>query len=158
MHEGANSLTAMIIAAYMDNAYRVTLFLHVLTVLVAMGGAVGHPLLFALEGKRADGDVVALAKRIETPSRIYAISYGITGIIGFGLISMGDWSFGSAWIWLSIILWIASNGVLHAMMLPAERAVAGGDESAMAKINQIGPILSLMILAVVFLMTVKPGA
>lgn len=148
----------MIIAAYRDIGYNIVLFLHILTVIVAMAGAVGHPLLFALEEKRADGDVVALAKRIETPSKIYAISYGLAGLIGFGLVSMGDLKWGEAWLWLSIVLWVASNGVLHGAMLPAERAVAGGDASAMAKVNKIGPILSLMILAVIFLMAVKPGS
>lgn len=148
----------MVIAAYRDIGYNIVLFLHVLTVIVAMAGAVGHPLLFAFEEKRTDGDVVALAKRIETPSRIYAISYGLAGLIGFGLVSMGDLKWGEAWLWLSIVLWVASNGLLHAAMLPAERAVAAGDVSAMAKVNKVGPILSLMILAVIFLMTVKPGS
>jgi hypothetical protein len=70
---------------------------------------------------------------------------------------MGDWSWGENWIWLSIVLWLVTNGMLHALMLPAERAVAAGDVSAMAKVKQIGPPLSLLILAVIFLMTVKPG-
>ena len=148
----------MMLATLRDTGYNIVLFLHVLTVLIAVVGAVGHPLLFMLEGKRPDGDVVALAKRIETPSRIYAISYALTGIIGFGLISMGDWSWGATWIWLSILLWVASTGLLHGVMVPAERAVAAGDTSAMAKIDKFGPPLTLMILVVVFLMTVKPGS
>lgn len=146
------------IAAYRDTGYNIVLFLHVLTVIIAMGGAVAHPLMFAFEQKRADGDVVALAKRIETPSRIYAISYGLTGLIGFGLVSMGDLEWSESWLWLSIILWVASNGLLHGGMLPAERALAAGDTSAMAKLDKMGPLISVMILVVVFLMTVKPGS
>jgi uncharacterized membrane protein len=148
----------MLIAAYRDIGYNIVLFLHVLTVIIAMAGAVGHPLLFALEEQRGDTDVIALANRIQTPSRIYAISYGLTGLIGFGLVSMGDLKWGETWLWLSIVLWVVSNGLLHGAMLPAERAVAAGDTSAMAKVNRIGPILSLMILTVIFLMTVKPGS
>lgn len=146
------------LAVYRDVGYNIVLFLHILTVIVAMAGAVGHPLLFALEEKRPDGDVVALAKRIELPSKIYAISYALAGLIGFALVTMGDLQWDETWLWLSIVLWVASNGVLHAAMLPAERAVAAGDESAMAKINKVGPILSIMILAVLFLMAVKPGS
>jgi uncharacterized membrane protein len=146
------------IAALRETGYNFVLFLHVLTVIISMAGAIGHPLLFALEEKRSDGDVVALMKRVETPGRIYSIAYALTGLIGFGLVSMGDWGWGETWIWLSILLWVASNALLHAAMLPAERAVAAGDVSAMAKINKIGPPLTLMILAVIFLMTVKPGA
>lgn len=148
----------MILAALRDTGYNIVLFLHVLTVIVAMVGAIGHPLLFTLEEQRSDGDVVALAQRIATPSRIYSISYALTGIIGFGLVSTGDWSFGATWIWLSIVLWLASNGVLHAIVLPAERAVAAGDTSAIAKLRTIGPALTVLILVVVFLMTVKPGS
>ncbi len=148
----------MIIAAYRDIGYNIVLFLHVLTVIIAMGGAVAHPLMFAFEQKRADGDVVALAKRVEAPSRIYAISFALTGLIGFGLVSMGDLRWGEAWLWLSIVLWVATNGLLHGAMLPAERAVAAGDTSATAKLDKIGPIISLMILVTLFLMTVKPGS
>ncbi|MCB0969466.1 MAG: hypothetical protein KDB37_21730 [Ilumatobacter sp.] len=140
-----------------DTGYNIVLFLHVLTVIIAMAGAVAHPLMFTLEQKRADGDVVSLAQRIEVPSRIYSISYALVGIIGFGLVSMGDWPWGDAWIWISILLWVATNGLLHGAMLPAERAVAKGDTSAMAKIDKIGPILTVMILVIIFLMTVKPG-
>ena len=148
----------MIIGLLRDTTYNIVLFLHVLTVIISMAGAIGHPLLFALEEKRSDGDVVGLMKRVETPGRIYAISYALAGLIGFGLVTMGDWGWGETWLWLSILLWIASNGLLHGAMLPAERAVAAGDVSAMAKVNKVGPPLTLMILAVIFLMTVKPGA
>ena len=148
----------MLLATLRDTGYNIVLFIHVVTVIVAMAGAIAHPMLFALEEKRADGDVVALAARIETPSRIYSISYALTGLIGFGLISMGDWSWGATWIWLSIVLWVVSLGLLHGLMIPAEKAVAGGDAAAMARVKQIGPPLTLLIFAVVFLMTVKPGS
>lgn len=148
----------MIIAAYRDIGYNIVLFLHVLTVVIALTGAIAHPLMFAFEQQRADSDMVALAKRIEKPSRIYAISYALTGLIGFGLVSMGDLRWGEAWLWLSIILWVVSTGLLHGVMLPAERAVAAGDVSAVTKLNRFGPIISIVILAVLFLMTVKPGS
>ena len=148
----------MLLATYRDVGYNIVLFLHILTVIVAMAGAVGHPLLFALEQKRPDGDVITLAQRIELPSKIYAISYAVTGLIGFGLVTMGDLEWSEAWLWISILLWVASNGLLHGAMLPAERAVARGDVSALDKVNKVGPILSIMILVVIFLMAVKPGS
>ena len=49
----------MILGLLRNTTYNIVLFLHILTVIVAMAGAVGHPLLFALEEKRPDGDVVA---------------------------------------------------------------------------------------------------
>ena len=140
-----------------DTGYNIVLFLHVSSIIVALTGAVAHPLMFALEQKRSDGDVVALAQRIEVPSRIYSIAYVVAGIIGFGLVSMGDWPWGDAWIWISILLWVASTGLLHGAMIPAEKAVAQGDSSAVAKMDKIGPIIMVMIVVIVFLMTVKPG-
>lgn len=147
----------MILAALRDTGYNIVLLIHVLTVIVATTGAVAHPLMFALERRRPDPDPAALAQRFEIPSRIYAISFAITGLVGFGLISMGDWPWGDAWLWLSIVVWVAANGVLHAMLLPAERAVAGGDTSAARRLDIAGPLTTALVLVVLFLMVVKPG-
>ncbi|MEZ5295103.1 MAG: hypothetical protein R2697_02150 [Ilumatobacteraceae bacterium] len=111
------------------------LFLHVSSIIVALTGAVAHPLMFALEQKRSDGDVVALSRngsRSILPDLLDAIAYVVAGIIGFGLVSMGDWPWGDAWIWISILLWVASTGLLHSDD-PAEKAVAQGDSSAYAR-------------------------
>lgn len=148
----------MLLATLRNTGYNIVLFIHVLSVLIAMGGAVAHPILFELEKRRSDSDLVSLAQRIGTPSRIYAISYALTGLIGFGLVSMGDWSWSATWIWLSLVLWIVTNGLLHGVMLPAERAIAAGDTSAISKLERTGPALTLLIFLVVFLMTVKPGS
>jgi uncharacterized membrane protein len=149
----------MILAAYRDTGYKVVLFLHIVAVLVSVAPAVVHPILFEFEKRRDDGDVVGLASRMSAASRIYAIAVIVAGIIGFGLISMSDdaISWGDTWVWLSIVIWLALNGLLHASMLPAEKALAGGDRSALGKIDTIGPVLGIMMLALVFLMTIKPG-
>lgn len=149
----------MIIAAYRDTGYNVMLFAHIVAVLVAMAPAVVHPILFEFEKRRPDGDQVALAGRIAPTGRIYAIAVIVAGIIGIGLISMSDdiIGWGDTWVWLSLLIWVAMNGVLHGAMLPAERAVAGGDSTAMKKIETVGPVLTLMVLALVYLMVLKPG-
>ncbi|MDW3215909.1 MAG: hypothetical protein R8G01_18065 [Ilumatobacteraceae bacterium] len=149
----------MLIAAYRDTGYNLVLFLHIVAVLVAMAPAVVHPILFELEKRRDDGDLVALSQRIAASAQIYAIAVVVAGVIGFGLVSMSDGliEWGDTWVWLSILVWIALNGVLHGAMFPAERQLAGGDRSAMAKIERIGPVLGVMVLALIYLMTVKPG-
>lgn len=150
----------MILAAYNDTAYDIVLFLHVVAVLVAMAPAVAHPLLFMLEKRRSDADLVALSGRIAAASRIYLIALIVAGVIGFGLISMSDdaIAWGDTWVWLSIILWVVLNGVLHAVMFPAEQALASGDLSALKKIDAMAPVLGLLTLALFFLMVVKPGS
>lgn len=149
----------MLIAAYRDTGYNVVLFAHIVAALVAMAPAVVHPILFEMEKRRDDGDVVALAGRIAPTGRIYAIAVLVAGIIGFGLISMSSSAigWGDTWVWLSILVWVALNGVLHGAMLPAEQAVADGDRSAMAKVDRVGPILGVMVLVLIYLMTTKPG-
>lgn len=149
----------MMLAAYRDSGYKIVLFIHIVTVLVALAPAVAHPLLFALEKKRADSDVVMLAQRISPASRIYLVALIVTGVIGIGLISMSDdvIAWGDTWVWLSILVWIAMNGVLHGAMFPAEKALAAGDESAMKKVDTLGPIIGVMVLVLFYLMVVKPG-
>lgn len=149
----------MILAAYRDTGYNVMLFLHIVAVLVAMAPAVVHPILFEFEKRRDDGDLVALSGRISAASKIYAIAVVVAGIIGIGMISMSDdlIGWGDTWVWLSLLVWIALNGVLHGAMLPAEKALAGGDTTAMKKIDTVGPILGVIVLVLIYLMTVKPG-
>jgi uncharacterized membrane protein len=150
----------MLIAAYRDTGYNLVLFLHVVAALTSMAPAVAHPIMFELEKRRADGDLVALAGRIAPASRIYAVAVVVAGVIGVGLISMsgGLIEWGDTWVWLSILVWVALNGVLHGAMIPAEKALAGGDSSALAKIDRIGPALGVMVLVLIYLMTVKPGS
>jgi uncharacterized membrane protein len=149
----------MLLAAYRDTGYNVVLFLHVVAALVAMVPAVAHPIMFELEKRRDDGDLVALARRIVPASRIYAIAVVVAGVIGVGLVSMSDdlIEWGDTWVWLAILVWVALNGVLHGAMIPAEKALAGGDRSALAKIDRVGPALGVMVLVLIYLMTVKPG-
>lgn len=149
----------MILAAYRDTGYKIVLFLHIVAVLVSIAPAVAHPVMFGIEKRRADGDVVALSSRIGEASRIYAIALIVAGIIGFGLISMSDKviAFGDTWVWLSILVWVALNGLLHGVMIPAEKALGGGDRSAEKKIDSVGPVLGIMVLVLIYLMVVKPG-
>jgi uncharacterized membrane protein len=149
----------MILAAYRDSGYKIVLFIHIVTMLVAVAPAVAHPLMFALEKKRTDGDLVMLGKRVIAAERIYVVALIVTGVVGFGLISMSDSviGWGDTWVSLSILVWIAMNGVLHGAMLPAEKALAAGDETAMKKIDTFGPILVIMVLVLSYLMVVKPG-
>lgn len=151
----------MIVADYADTGYNIVLLLHIIAVIVALAPAVVNPIMFGLEERRSDGDVVALAGRITgLPTRIYTIALVVAGILGIGLISMGDplISWGDTWVWLSVVLWVVLNGVLHAVQLPGERALAGGDTSVMGKLSQVGMLLTVLVLVILYLMVLKPGA
>lgn len=151
----------MILADFNDGAYKTVLLFHIIAVVISLAPAVMHPILFSLEKTRDDGDLVGLAKRVVgVPTRIYTIALIAAGVLGIGLISMGDpvTSFGDTWIWLSLLVWIAVNGVLHAGVFPAERAIADGDTGAMAKFDRFGRIVVFLMLVLLYLMVIKPGA
>jgi uncharacterized membrane protein len=149
------------LAAYRETGYNIVLFLHILTALVAFAPAFVHPLL-ANQTKALDGTARGSVMQMMSGNgrRIYAPALILTGLFGFALQGMSDdvIEFGDTWFWLAILVWLAMNGVLHAMLLPAERAVAGGDESASSKVDMAGIILTVMLLFMLYLMVFKPGA
>ena len=53
-----------------------------------------------------------------------AWSMALTGVFGYGVVGLSDevWEVTDAWLVMSLIVWVAMNGVLHAVVLPAERA------------------------------------
>jgi len=150
----------MILAAVGDTGYKIVLLLHIVAVIVALAPAVVHPIMFTLEKQRDDGDVAALATRITgLPTRIYSIALVLAGVLGIGLISMGDdvIAWGDTWVWLSLVLWVVLNGVLHGVMFPTEKAIAAGDTAAIDKADKVGPVLVLLSLVLLYLMVLKPG-
>lgn len=148
------------IAAYRETGYNVMLFLHILTVLVAFAPAFVHPLLSrqaaALDGT-ARGKLFGMFAG--NGRRIYAPALILTGLFGFGMQGMSDGyiEFGQTWFWLSIVVWLAMNGVLHGMLLPAEKGVADGDASAAQKLDTAWIIFVVMLLFTLYLMVFKPG-
>jgi uncharacterized membrane protein len=151
----------MIIAAVRDDAYNVVLVLHILAVLAAFAPAFVHPLL-GTQLEREGGAALRVPMRFmhRNEQRVYAPALVLVGVLGLALSGMsdGEYGFGDTWIWLSALLWVALNGVLHAVLLPAEKAVAAGDDSAASRVQLGGAIMSVLGLIVVVLMIFKPGA
>jgi len=148
------------LAAYRETGYNVMLFLHILTVLVAFAPAFVHPLL-AREAQ--DFEPTVRGRLIGAMSangrRIYAPALILAGLFGLAMQGMSDSvvEFGQTWFWLSIVIWIAMNGVVHGMILPGERAVAGGDQSAIRKVDLGGLLITVLLLVTLYLMVFKPG-
>lgn len=140
------------------SGYNVLLLLHILAVFVAFAPTVAHTLLAAQLRGRPSGQVLELMQRNE--QRVNAPALVLAGLLGFALQGMSDgqWEFGQTWFWLSIVLWIVQNGVLHALLLPAQRALAGGDRSARGRVDLGGSLVSLLFVVILALMIWKPGA
>jgi uncharacterized membrane protein YcfT len=108
-----------------STGYDIMLFLHIACVLVAMAPAFTHPLIERQSRSLDPSSRTAVLGFIgQNSRRVYAPALILVGLFGFGLVGMSDevWEFGQTWIWLSIVIWVAMNGVLHGLVLPGEKA------------------------------------
>ena len=143
-----------------DTTYNVVLLLHILAAFIAFAPAFAHPLIAnqvahsdPAERSRVTGYLVANGRRVYSPALI------VTGLLGFALqgLSDGVWEFSQSWMLLSVLIWIAMNGILHAVILPTERAMADGDHSTAGRLNVAGPVFTGLLVALLYLMIWKPG-
>jgi hypothetical protein len=129
-----------------STGYEIILVLHIATVVVAFAPAV----IAVLPGGR-DGmtGVLAAAGR-----QVYAPALVLAGLFGIGCIVTSDdvFEFSDTWISLAFVVWIAMNGVFHALVLGGQRQE---DPSKVATGHQI---MTLLLLAMLYLMVFKPGA
>jgi uncharacterized membrane protein len=141
--------------------YRLFFFLHIVSIVVAFVPAVAHPLLYA-ESKRPGGPTrrQVAAFIMNNDRKLYAPALIAAGLFGILLVVSSDdqWKFSQGWVSAAFIVWIAMNAVLHAMMVPAERQLAQGNDSAERKANLGANLLSLLFLIMLYLMIWKPGA
>jgi len=157
---GSTTVLAML-AAINDTSYNIMLFLHILTAVVAMAPAFVNPLL----GKKlADGghDISPMARyAAEHNQRIYGTALILSGLLGFGVAGMSDEVFkvSQGWLVAAVIICIAMNGLLHAVIRPSEKAMADGDRSAelQQKLQLGGGLFTLLFLVELYLMVFKPG-
>lgn len=150
----------MLLAAVGDTPYRIVLLLHILTAMAAFAPAFTHPLITnQSKGLGNQGHGTVMGYLSANGRKVYAPALILTGFLGFALqgISDGAWSFSQTWMIGAIVVWIAMNGVLHGMLLPAERKLADGDSSGDAGVQRGGMIISLLLLIMLWLMIFKPG-
>jgi arginine exporter protein ArgO len=139
--------------------YKLLLLLHITAIVVAFSPAAAHTALIRQIGQ----DNAALRRFAGFAStnsqRIYGTSLILAGLFGIGLIFSSDsaWEFSQTWISLAFLVWIAMNGVLHAMIVPGERALGSGDQSAQQRLDLGGLVMTLLFLFMLYLMIWKPG-
>ena len=154
----------MVMAAIGDTSYNITLLLHVLTAMAALAPALVHPLLRRqLSSADRPGQLQRLSTAMDFNSRrLYAPALIITGLLGFALSGMSDGahSFGDDWMRSAIIVWVLMNGVLHAVILPASKAVGSGQptEKAFKRLNRGSALMTILFVVQLWLMIFKPGA
>lgn len=147
------------------------LLLHIGSAIVGFGAtfsfAVLGPLAKNTGGPQALGmmkGIVAIEKRLTKPA---IVIQPLTGVL---LIFKEGWDsdfFGHYWLWIAILIFAVAVYLSQARQVPTtkkmiELAEAGKADSpefaALGKVaGTLGPILSLMLLAIIYLMVVKPG-
>ncbi|MEO0493330.1 MAG: hypothetical protein AAF081_07930 [Actinomycetota bacterium] len=158
------------LAAFMDTPYNIMLFLHIVTAFVAFAPAFVHPVLGRQMEQAVPGERSTIVELMARNSmRIYGSALVVSGLIGFGVAGMSDdgtgelvYRIADGWLLTAVILWVAMNGLLHAGIVPAERAVAAAgsarDDVAERKLTIAGAIFTVLFLVQIYLMVFKPGA
>jgi len=128
-----------------STGFNILLVLHLLTAVVAFAPAV----VAVLPGGR-DGVVGVLDR---AGRQVYAPALILTGLFGILCIVTSDeaFEFSDTFISLAFVVWIAMNGVFHALVL------AGQKENDAAKVVTGQQIMTLLLLAMLYLMVFKPG-
>ncbi len=129
----------------MSTGFKIFLFLHVLSVVVAFAPAVLAVVPGGREG--AIGVVEKTGRIVYSPALILAGLFGILTVVT----SDDAFKFDQTWISLALVVWIVMNGVFHALVLAGQRQ---GDES---KVFNGQAIMTVLFLIMLYLMVWKPG-
>ena len=150
----------MILAAVGDTGYNIVLLLHILTAMAAFTPAFVNPLLGA-QAKSLDPahKRQVLGFLVQNGRRVYLPALVVTGLLGFALAGMSSdvYKLSQGWLIASVLVWIGLNGVLHGVVVPAERAMANGDDSAEGRASAGGGLATILMIVMLYLMIFKPG-
>ncbi len=144
-----------------DFAYDIILFIHIVSFLVAFAPAAINPLLEAHFAKNADDVTMSNWAKFSSmyTSRISLGALGLLFITGIIMIIQSDlWEFSQSWISISFLVWFAIGGVVSAMILKGEKQIAQGDMNGRSLVAKGGPIATVLMLVMLYLMVFKPGA
>lgn len=152
----------MILAAVGDSAYNLVLLLHVLTVMIALSPAFVQPLLRnrvrAAELGESQRLLVSMSAGLR---RVYGPALIASGLLGFALAGLSDkvHSMREGWLIASAVIWVAMNGVLHALIIPALRSADDGSARASIerRVERGWALITVMAVAQLALMVIQPG-
>jgi uncharacterized membrane protein len=149
--------------------YQVVLALHILAVVVGFGGVAVSD-VYLREGRKRGGAEWAAVSEVNdfVNRKVAMIAIYVVPVLGFALIGMSDkqWKFSQAWVSITLLLYIVIVGIAHAVMFPSHRKInallrspspPAAEIAALEKrITAASGVNSLLFVAVLFLMVVKP--
>ena len=160
--------------------YRIVLLLHIVASIVGFGGVVLNGIYAAQSQKRPGPEGRAVSEANYAVSMIAEKFIYVVPLLGIALVllSKDAFSFGTTWVWLSLVLYVLALGVSHSVMLPGHRRMnalmlemeqgvppAGGPPPQVAQLEAIGKkmapaamSLNLALVVILVLMIWKPGS
>ena len=146
--------------------YHALLFIHVLAVVVGLGPTFALPGLMKLRG---DAPSPAVLRAEYIISRYASIGLGVILLTGLGLISESPEVIGRfgdvRWLHIGISLFVVlaglATGFAHPRMRKAVTAAQAGNATEVRRLLDpldkiVGPILGLLVAAILYLMLAKP--
>lgn len=150
--------------------YELWVFLHLVTVVVGIGGVILNGVYARQSTQRRGPEGAAVSEANYAVSDVaekfvYAIPvFGVLAVLA----SDDAHGFGETWIWLSTVLYVVAVGITHAVIVPSHRCLnelgrQGGPEAGrqmaplgkrLAAASALSNVLAVVIIA---LMVWKPG-
>jgi predicted integral membrane protein DUF2269 len=162
----------MLFGSIVDPGYKITLFLHILAVVLAFGPTFGYALFFSVAPQYPKATPAILAG-VQKCDR-YLVNPGMIVLLlaGIGLLTMSDgaWDTSDVFVGVGFLAIIVLFGLQHGFFQPkvreakalAERDLEGGDtlspefEALGARIGKVGSLAGLIVVVTIFFMTYKP--
>jgi uncharacterized membrane protein len=151
----------MVLGAFRDGMYDLMLLLHIIAVIIAFSPVSSNPLFLA----RFRNEDAATRQRVAAAMHkngrtVFVPALIAVAVLGFGLVGMSDkvWEFKDGWVGAAVLVWIAIAGLVTGLIMPGERKMAEGDESAEKRVALGGQIVTVLLVVILWLMIFKPGA
>ncbi len=134
----------------MSTGFKIFLFLHILSVIVAFAPVV----LSVIPGSREGvlGSLEQTGRQVYAPALILAGLFGIFCVVTSSIGGVRRFEFSDTWVSLAFVVWIAMNGVFHAMVLAGQRQ---GDERRAVNGQAV---MTVLLIIMVYLMIWQPGS
>lgn len=147
-----------------STAYKLLLLLHILSAIIAFGPWFLNGLFpsFALKRSQTEGQAINTVNLNVSTFTQFAM-YGVV-VFGFGLLGAktkgAPVSMSKPWVGIALVVWIAIVGVLHGLILPAQRGLKDGtgDREALTRRQSLGAAaIEVLVVVAVYLMVFRPG-
>ena len=151
----------------MVDLYGLLKLIHIGAAIVAVGANVTYAFWMTLAGQDRAKLLFAMSGIRRLDLRVANPSYIALAATGVPLVIVGHWSFLTPWIWLSIVLYLATAFIGITLYAPAIRAQLREAEedpssdnyaAAARRSNALGLMTLVTVSVIVGLMVLKPGS